>query len=246
MSNSLQQKVALITGSARGIGAEIAKSLGEHGLRLVLNSKTSAAEGEQLANSLPDAIYLQTDVNQEQQCQGLIAETIKHFGRLDILINSAVAPGQQIKHDDFAAATDEIFFQNFQTNVMAPWYLARAAEPHLTKSGAGHIINISSVAGVKPMGISIPYAVSKAALNHLTRLLARTMGPHIQVNAIAPGLIITERTSQLDLEELYQDYVDVTPLQRPGTASDIAEMVISLLKVTNITGQVVSLDSGLS
>lgn len=246
MSNSLQHKVVLITGSARGIGAEIAKALAQQGLRLIINSKTSAAEGEQLANLLPDALYLQADVNQEHQCKKLIEDTINHFGQLDILINSAVAAGQQIAHDNFAAATDEIFFQNFQTNVMAPWYLARAAQPYLKRSGGGHIINISSVAGVKPIGISIPYAVSKAALNHLTRLLAHAMGPHIQVNAIAPGLIITERTSQLNLPELYKTYVDTTPLQRPGKANDIAEMVISLLKISNITGQVVSLDSGLS
>ncbi|MCB1828444.1 MAG: SDR family oxidoreductase, partial [Coxiellaceae bacterium] len=171
----------------------------------------------------------------------LITTTIEHYGQLDYLINNA-GISQVIAHDDLDAATDEIFHRMWQTNVMGTWYLCRAAMPHLEKSGHGKIINISSVAGVRAAGSSIPYAVSKAAVNHLTKLLANTFGPNVSINAIAPGLIRTPRTEGWDDITTY--FTEKTAKKAAGKVDDIAQCALGILKTDYLTGQVIVCDGG--
>ena len=239
--NNLAGKVAIVTGSTSGIGKSIAQALAEAGAKVIINSAKSIAAGEKLASELPNAFYVQANVADEKQCLDLINATINKWGKIDILVNNA-AFSQRIPHKDFAAATDEIFYSMFTTNVMSVWYLSRAAMPSLKSTGNGHIINISSIAGLRATGSSIPYAVSKAALNHLTLLLANACGPEVRVNAIAPGLIMTPRTEQwLDTQAYYGDK---TALQHAGEPENIAAMVLGIIKANYMTGQVVTVDGG--
>jgi ketoreductase RED2 len=183
----LQGKVAIVTGSSSGIGESVARALASAGVSVVINSSTSVAAGEAIAASLPDAIYVQGDIADEDACRALVAAATERFGRLDILVNNA-GTTKVIPHADLDAATDEVWREIFEVNVLGTWHMTKAAVPALRASGAGSVLNVSSIAGVRPTGSSIPYAVSKAGVNHLTLLLAKVLGPEIRVNAVArPG-----------------------------------------------------------
>lgn len=239
----LNDKVAIVTGSTSGIGKSIAAALSLAGAKVIINSAKSVTVGEKLASELPSAFYIQANVADEKQCQDLINATLQKWGRIDILINNAAAKSvNRIPHENLAAATDEIFYNMFSTNVMSAWYLSRAALPSLKVSGHGHIINISSIAGLRATGSSIPYAVSKAALNHLTLLLANTFGPEVRVNAIAPGFIDTPRTEQWVEAKAF--YAEQAALQRSGKPEEIAAMVLGIINANHMTGQIVSVDGG--
>jgi ketoreductase RED2 len=164
-------------------------------------------------------------------------------GRLDILVNNAGTTAV-IPHDDLEGASPDVWRRIFDTNVIGPWQLTVAAVPHLRASGHGQVVNVSSLAGERPVGSSIPYACSKAALSHMTRLLANTLGPAVRVNAVAPGLVDTPWTADWDL---VREFVRAqAPMQRSATPSDVAEVIIGLARSTYMTGQVVLVDGGLS
>src|ERR1700722_4392421 len=193
----LHGKVAIVTGSSSGIGESVAVALGAAGVSVVVNSSTSVAAGQAVAAALPAALYVQGNVADEDACRALVAAAVDQFGRLDILVNNA-ATTQVIPHADLDAATDEVWREIFEVNVLGTWHMTRAAVPALRASGAGSVLNVSSIAGTRPTGSSIPYAVSKAGLNHLTLLLAKVLGPQIRVNAVAPGLVDTPWTASWD------------------------------------------------
>lgn len=133
----------------------------------------------------------------------------------------------------------------FDVNVLGVWQTITAAAPHLKASGAGAVVNVSSQAGIRPNGSSIPYAVSKAAVNHLTRLLAKTLGPEIRVNAVAPGFIETPWYEGVEgFAETKRHVERAVPLKRTGTAEDVAEEIVHLLNASYITGDVVFVDGG--
>lgn len=240
----LSNQVALVTGSSRGIGAAIAKTLAAEGARVVINSVSSIERGQALAQSLPEAIYIQADVSQKTACDRLVEQTIQHYGRLDILINNAAAFTGIIPGKELDKVTEELFLEHFTTNVLGPWHLSRLAMGYLAENN-GVIINVSSIAGIRATGSSIPYAVSKAALNHLTRLMAKNCGP-VRINAIAPGLIGTERAEAMGLDKLIPIYVDKSPLQRIGEPNDVADAVLGLVISKNVTGEVLTIDAGYS
>ena len=234
-------KVALITGSSSGIGRAIAQRLADEGARVVVNSVRSVEAGEELAASLPDARYVQADVAVEEEADHLVARTVEHFGRLDILVNNAGAT-TRIPHHDLDAVDAAHFLRTLEVNLVAPWNVTRAAAPHLRSNG-GDVVNVSSLAGVRPTGSSIPYATSKAGLNHLTRLLANALAPDVRVNAIAPGLIATPWTE--DWQDMHRAVEARAPLQRVGTPDDIAEVCLGLLTSGYVTGEVVVADGGI-
>jgi ketoreductase RED2 len=190
--SDLKGRVALITGSSSGIGAAVAAAFADLGASVVVNSVSSVAEDEQLAAKLPDAMYVQADVSDPADAQRLVGAGVERYGRLGIVVNNA-GTTTVIPHDDLDAATHEIRERILRANVLGPWNVIQAAAPHLRETGDGVVLNISSVAGVRPVGSSIPYAMSKAALNHLTVLLANALGPEIRVHAVAPGLIALDR-----------------------------------------------------
>ncbi|MFA7761407.1 SDR family NAD(P)-dependent oxidoreductase [Streptomyces sp. NPDC048723] len=239
-----ENRVALITGSSSGIGAEVARRLAARGIRIVVNSARSVEAGEKLASELPDAIYLRADISVEDEARQLVASAVEHFGRLDILVNNA-GVSQPIPHGDLATADLAVWQKIFAVNVFGTWQTTVAAIPALKKSGNGVVVNISSIAGSRPAGSSIPYAVSKAALEHMTRLLANTVGPDVRVNAVAPGLVETPWTQGKDFFKPIAEQVErLTPLRRVGRTEDVAEAVDSLIRAAYTTGQVLLVDGG--
>jgi ketoreductase RED2 len=177
------------------------------------------------------------------QAERLVDAAVGHYGRLDIVVNNAGTTAV-IPHADLDAATPEIWETILRVNVIGPWNVVRAAAPHLRASGDGVILNITSLAGVRPVGSSIPYAVSKAALNHLTVLLANVLGPEIRVHAVAPGLIDTPWTEGWD--EVRAAVRERAPLQRSGTPGDVADACVGLISARYATGQVLVVDGGVA
>lgn len=235
--------MVIVTGGSSGIGEGVARAFAADGSRVVINSSRSVEAGRALAIELPDALYYQADVSDEGQARALVAATLEHFGRLDVLVNNA-GTTRVIPHGDLDAATDEVWDRILRVNLMGAWYMTRAALEGLRRDGGGCVINMTSVAGVAPVGSSIPYAVSKAALNHLTRLLANTLGPEVRVNAVAPGLIDTPWTE--DWVAPREHWRATVPLGRSGTPEDIAGACLFLADATFVTGQVIVADAGMT
>ena len=236
-------QVVLITGSSSGIGAAAARQFAASGATVIINSVTSVDAGQALAAELPDATYVQADVADEADAARLIEEVVATHGRLDVLVNNAGTTAV-IPHGDLEAANPEVWRRIFDTNVIGTWQLTVAAVPHLRASGQGQVLNVSSLAGERPVGSSIPYACSKAALSHMTRLLANTLGPDIRVNAVAPGLVDTPWTAEWDV---VREFVKAqAPLRRSATPEDVAEVIMGLARSTYMTGQIVLVDGGLS
>jgi NAD(P)-dependent dehydrogenase (short-subunit alcohol dehydrogenase family) len=238
----LDGRVALVTGSSSGIGAAVARLLGAQGVHVVVNSRSSVADGRSVAAEIRGS-YRQADVADPASARALVAAAVADHGRLDILVNNA-GTTRLIPHADLDAATPEIWSEIYATNVIAPFVLTTAAAPSLRAApNGGVIVNIGSLAGVRPTGSSIPYAASKAALHHQTRLLAAVLGPQIRVNAVAPGLVDTPWTS--DWDEARAQVAEITPMRRVADPDDVAALVLAQVTSTLVTGEVWIVDSGL-
>ena len=239
--DALDGMVAIVTGSSSGIGETTARRLADLGVKVVVNSASSVQAGTAVAESLPtESLYVQADISDQAQGHELIARTVDRFGRLDILVNNA-GWTTRVPHGDLDSLTDEIFRKTFEVNVFGTWWLTKAAMPHLRNSPDPNVVTITSIAGFRPVGSSIAYAMSKAALNHLTALLAKACGP-VRVNAVAPGLVATPWTS--DWEDQHAAIAAATPLHRSATPDDCAEAVLSVIRNSYMTGQVVIVDGG--
>jgi ketoreductase RED2 len=195
-----------------------------------------------VAADLPDAVYVQGDIADPDVAQRLVDTAVGRWGRLDTLVNNAGTTAL-IPHHDLAAASVDVWRRIFEVNVFATWSMTLAALPALQEA-QGSVVNISSIAGLRPTGSSIPYAASKAALNHMTVLLAKVVGPGVRVNAVAPGLIDTPWTADWDVVRSVVE--QVAPLKRIGQPADVAEVVLALARSSYVTGQVVAIDGGLT
>ena len=235
-------RVVLVTGSTSGIGAATAQRFAGAGDTVVFNSAHSIDVGRALAKATPNAHYVQADISQPDDCTRLISEVIARCGRLDVLVNNA-GTTRVIDHRDLAGADISIWREIFEVNVFGTWNLSVAAMDAL-RGAQGAIVNVTSLAGVRPTGSSIPYAASKAALNHLTALLANAVGPEVRVNAVAPGLIDTPWTANWD--SVRAAVTRRAPLARSGTPEDVADVIVALAGTPYVTGQVVVVDGGLS
>jgi ketoreductase RED2 len=220
----------------------VGRAYAVEGARVVVNSVSSVTAGEALAKELPEAIYVQADVSDETQAKRLVEAAMDRWGRLDIVVNNA-GTTEVIPHHDLGAATDEVWRRLLQVNLMGTWYTTRAAVDPLRADGGGCVINVTSLAGVRAVGSSIPYAVSKAAVNHLTLLLANVLGPAIRVNAVAPGLVDTPWTA--DWDDIRKLVTSTSPLRRSGAPGDVAEACVWLAHASYTTGEVVLLDGGM-
>jgi len=160
-----------------------------------------------------------------------------------VLVNNA-GTTVRIDHADFDSVTPEVWRRILDVNVVGSWMVTQAAIPALRASGEGCIVNMGSVAGLRPAGSSIPYAASKAALHHLTLLLANVLGPQVRVNAVAPGLIDTPWTA--DWNDLREGVRAMAPLQRSGVPDEVAQICLGLVRSAYVTGQVVACDGGIS
>jgi ketoreductase RED2 len=239
----LDGRVAIVTGSSSGIGEETARRLAGLGANVVVNSATSVEAGRAVAAALPtESLYVQADIADQAQGQQLLDATIERFGRLDILVNNA-GWTTVVPHTDLDALTDEIFRKTFDVNVFGTWWLTKAAMPHLRRSDDPCVVMITSIAGVRPTGSSIAYAMTKAALNHLTVLLAKSCGP-VRVNAVAPGLVATPWTA--DWEDRHAAVATIAPMHRSATPEDCAEAVLALVRNRYITGHILVVDGGIT
>jgi len=242
-----QQRVALVTGSTSGIGKAIAQRLAADGFTLVFHSRSTATEGQRLASECPSATYTQADLADQEQAKYLIAEVLSRHGRLDVLVNNA-GINASIPHGALKEATAEVWRKLYEVNVIAPWTLIGEAEAALRDSSTADcpssIVNISSHAGVRPKGASIPYAASKAALNHVTQLLALNLSPDIRVNAIAPGLVDTPMTETW--VEAHQLWKEKSPMGRGARPSEIADIASILVSSSYLTGEIIMSDGGLN
>lgn len=233
-------RVVLVTGSSSGIGAACARAFAALGDTVVVNSRSSVAEGAAIGAEIGGS-YLQADAATTGGADALVRQTLDQYGRLDVLVNNA-ATTVKIPHADLDAATPEVWLRLYEANVVGPFVLTRAAVPALRESH-GCVVNVSSLAGIRPLGSSIPYAASKAALNHLTRLLAATLAPEVRVNAVAPGFVETPWTAGWTEERAA--VTAMAPLQRTATPDDVAQLVTSLAGAAYTTGEVVRCDGGL-
>lgn len=234
-------RVVLVTGSSSGIGEQIARRFAELGASVVVNSSTSVAAGEKLAAELGErAAYVRADIADPDQARRLVDETIDHFDALDVLVNNA-GWTTRVDHRDLDALTDDIFLRTFEVNVFGTWWLTKAAIPHLRNSTDGNIVNITSIAGLRPVGSSMAYAMSKAALNQMTLLLAKSYGP-IRVNAVAPGLVATPWTSEWT--DLHDGVARLSPVGRVATPDDVAEATLALVRNRYVSGEIMVVDGG--
>ena len=241
-----ERPVALVTGSTSGIGAAIARRLAGDGYAVILHSRSSADTGRAMARDLGGA-YVQADLTDDGERVRLIRDAVAVHGRLDVLVNNA-GVSRVIPHDDLAGATAEVWREMQEINLIAPFRLVAEAQPALREAAsrgrAGCVVNVSSHAGVRPKGASIPYAAAKAALNHTTRLLARTLAPEIRVNAVAPGLVDTPLTAKwVEVQQLWREQA---PMRRAATPDDVAETVAMLVASDYVTGEIVMLDGGMN
>jgi NAD(P)-dependent dehydrogenase (short-subunit alcohol dehydrogenase family) len=237
---SLAGKVALVTGASSGIGAATARALAGAGAQVIVNSRSSAEAGQAVAKEV-GGHYLQADVSVPEAAADLVARAVDLHGQLDILVNNA-GTTEVIPHHDLAAATPEIWHRLYATNVVAPFVMITAALDALSQA-QGVVVNTGSLAGVRPTGSSVPYAASKAALHHMSLLLAATFGPTIRVNVVAPGLVATPWTADWAGPRAY--YEQVAPMKREASPEDVAGAILYLVSAPYLTGEVLIVDGGM-
>lgn len=247
----LDGKAAIVTGSGTGVGRATALRLAELGCHVVVNYSRSKDAAEEVAAAARGrgvrAVAVRADVSDDADCRALVAAAVAELGRLDVLVNNA-GTTDFIPHPELEKVTDEVWDRILGVNLKGPFQCARAAKPHLQADGGGHVVNVSSVAGVYGTGSSIPYCASKAALNVLTVILARVLGPEVQVNAVAPGFI-DGSWLKAGLGDSYEGakrfYESRSPIGRVCTPESVRDAILGLLQgQAPITGQVLVVDGG--
>ena len=235
--------VALITGSARRIGAAIARRLHAEGYDLALHYRGSAADMHALVAELEamragSVLALQADLSEFDRLPELVAQAVGRFGRLDALVNNA----SSFKTTPIGPTTPQQWDDLFASNARAPFFLAQAAAPHL-KAARGAIVNLVDIYAERPLAGHTVYCMAKAALLMATKSLALELAPDVRVNAVAPGAILWAENETSEAKQ--QAMLARTPLARTGTAEEIAEAVRWLLRdATYVTGQVIRVDGG--
>jgi pteridine reductase len=242
---ALQGQWGLITGAGKRIGACIAELLHQHGMNIALHYRGSASAASELAARLnairPDsALTVQADLLDTSQLGPLVERVITRAQRLDLLLNNA----STFYPTPLDTVSEEQWDDLVGTNLKAPLFLAKAAAPHLRKTG-GTIINMIDIHGQRPLRNHIIYGPAKAGLAMLTRSLARDLAPNVRVNGVSPGAILWPD------EGLPQKTADVIvrqiPLNRTGEPTDIAKTILFLVKdAPYITGQIIAVDGGRS
>lgn len=248
MSDELEGKVSLVTGGSGDIGSAIAKRLGQSGSNVVI----TYVGAEDLASQTVDEIKaeggnasaLRLDQRDPNEIEAIISQISQDQGRLDILVNNA-AWNIGIPFPNLEELTAEIWDRVLETNLRAPFLLARAAASLLKADGGGHIVNISSAGGISPGSSSIAYSSSKAGLNHLTRCLAVAMSPDVAVNCVAPGLVENTRMANRLPDAVSNAARKQAILGKVGQTEDIAEQVLTFVTSTSVTGQTIVIDGGL-
>ncbi|HPF25554.1 MAG TPA: SDR family oxidoreductase [Steroidobacteraceae bacterium] len=247
------RKVAIVTGSATGVGAAAALMLAQRGCNVVINYTKSEKEARETERECQTAgaetILYQGDIGEESVCRGMAQAAFDKWGRLDYLINNA-AKTKFNPYENLDGLSAEDFLAIYRVNVVGAYQMVRAVAPFMRKGGRGSIVNNSSIGGITGIASSMAYAASKAALNMMTQSLSLVLGPEIRINAIAPGAIQTRWLQGGMSPEQYQQFLvaaaDMVPLKMVPTAEQIAEALVWFLEgASAVTGEVLMVDAGL-
>ena len=244
-SPALQGRVALITGGAKRLGNAIAHALHQEGAQLVIHYRSSKAQAEALVSELNalragSAVAIACDLLNTAALPGLIAQTLSHFGRLDVLVNNA----SSFYPTPIGSITEQHWDDLLGSNLKAPLFLAQAAAPALRQT-QGLILNMVDIHAQRPLPAYTVYSIAKAGLATLTNSLARELGPEIRVNAIAPGPVLWPEHEMS--AELQQEIISKTALKRQGSPQDIARAALFFAKdAPYVTGQILAVDGGRS
>jgi 3-oxoacyl-[acyl-carrier protein] reductase len=246
---TLKGKAVLITGGGTGIGRAITLKFASEGADVAINYSRRAAAAEETAETARKmgvrAMAVPADVTRDAEARRLVEETATALGRLDILVNNA-GWTQIVPHRELDKLTEDILERTWAVNVKGPLYVTRAAIPHMLVSGGGSIVNIASVSLYHGAGSSIIYGASKAALNTLTKSLARAFATdNIRVNAVAPGLVETGFTARP--REVFEKSARQSPMGRIPTVADVANAVFYLAcEATGVTAHTLIVDCGVT
>ncbi|HEX3179034.1 MAG TPA: SDR family NAD(P)-dependent oxidoreductase [Methylomirabilota bacterium] len=243
----LQGRGAFVTGGSGDLGTAICVALARAGCDIALGyvgnvdgARRTTKRVEELGRR---ACAIQLDQTDPSRVDSAVDEAARALGRLDVLVNNA-AWNIGVPFPELDKITTEVWDRTFNTNVRGPFQLARAAAVHMKRSGGGRIVNIASVAGLRPTGSSIAYGASKAALIHLTRGLAVALAPSITVNCVAPGLIEGTRMAQRLPQAVVDNARASVVLGRSSSMEDIAEQVVTFCRADSVTGQLLVIDGG--
>jgi 3-oxoacyl-[acyl-carrier protein] reductase len=243
---ALTGKVALVTGGGGGIGSAICRRLAEAGAQVVINYNSNAAKAQAVADSLAgkNHLVIQASVTDSAALTQMAALVAKHYGRLDLLVNNAGIT-RPVPHADLDGLDDEWIDRILQTNVRGAFACVRACKELLMAGdGGGTVINISSVAAVTGIGSNVAYCASKAAMDSLTRSLARALAPQIRVISVAPGWVWGDYASRMEPAYI-QEQINKTPLGRIAQPEDVAEAVLAVTTgLTFSTGCIIPVDGG--
>lgn len=247
MSGRLAGKTALITGASRGLGKAVALGFAAEGADIIVNYLRDAAAAEVTAEAIRHmgrrAHVIKADVTKRSDIKRLFSEAIGILDRIDILVNNAGIN----KRGWFGEITDDDWDMILEANLKGPFICCQEIFPHMTEKGGGRIVNMSSVASQYHGPKTVHYAVSKAGLNSLTRVLARYGAPHnILINAVAPGQILTDQTREEFESGAVKSLLDMTLLKRGGTEEDVIQACLYLAdpQQSYMTGQVLAVSGG--
>lgn len=238
----MQQRVALVTGASRGIGAAIARELAAQGYAVAVHYNRSAESAQALARELPGSIAWQADMADAQAVEAMVEQVAAHYGRIDVLVNNAGVALWKLAMDTTVQEWDDLF----NINVRGAFAATRAALPHMIAQQGGSIINISSMWGQVGASCEVAYSAAKAAIIGMTKALAKEMGgAGIRVNCVCPGVIATDMIAGFD-QQAIDELAEETPLGRIGQPEDVARTVAYLAGegAAFITGQVVGVNGG--
>ena len=240
LEKNTHRKVAIVTGSSRGIGAEIVKTLSQNDYIVVLNYNKSKSLAEEIANNFANVYTFKSDISKYDDIKNLVNFTMDKFGHIDLLVNNAGIDLIKTIND----TTFDEFDNLMKTNLYSAFFTSKKVSKYMINQKSGHIINISSIWGITGASCEVAYSISKAGLDAMTKSLAKELGPsNIRVNSIAPGIIDTDMNSFLKENEK-NDLFNEIPLKRIGTTQEIANCVLFLENNTYITGQVLQVNGG--
>src|SRR3954468_22457076 len=244
---SLEGKAAIVTGADSGIGQGIARALAAHGCRVAVNYFGTAERADDTVHEVQqsgvDAFAVKADVRRAGQIDAMVDAAVAQFGRVDLFVNNA---GVQT-WKEFLDVTEDEWDLVIDTNLKGCFLCTQAAARHMLAAGGGSIVNIGSGSNLVPFPQLVAYTASKGGIQMLTKVAALALGPHrIRVNCVAPGAILTERTSH-ELPDYAGQFAAITPLGRVGMPEDVADAVVFLASDASrfITGQTIMVDGGL-
>jgi len=240
----LQNKVAIITGSSRGIGRATALLFAKEGAKVVVNYKTEKKKAEEVAEAIgkKNCLVVQADVATEEGVKKLVGETLTRFGRIDILVNNAGAIGERGWKTGI-----EAWSTTLDINLTSVWLMTKEVAPFMEQQGGGTIVNLTSTVGILGVAPILAYSCAKGGLVSMTKAFAKELAPKIRVNAVAPSNVMTDMTQSAgpDLIELFRQQ---TPLKRIAKPEELAKAILFLASddASYITGHILVVDGGYS